>query len=158
MNEATQSPPLPDRPSIDPRSPYYVTTVFEHGIGIRLNDKARFDVEEYCISEAWVKVPAGKTLDRKGHPLVSKLKGKVDASYRQAAFVRPAWPTLTTETVAGRYFRAGSYLMLGCPCVRDRPTASGRLGALASPSRRTPMGRLETVMPINSPPDSQYPN
>ena len=82
MNEATQLPPLPDRLSIDPRSPHHVAAVFEHDIGIRLNDKERSDVVEYCISERWVKVPAGKTLDRKGDPLMIKLKGKVEAFYR----------------------------------------------------------------------------
>jgi len=50
--------------------------------GIRLNDKERFDVEGYCISEGWVKVPAGRTLDRKGRPLMIKLKGEVEAFYR----------------------------------------------------------------------------
>ncbi|OGA96100.1 MAG: glutathione peroxidase [Burkholderiales bacterium RIFCSPHIGHO2_12_FULL_61_11] len=82
MNEATQFPPLPDRLSIDARSPYHVAAVFEHDVGIRLNDRERSDVEEYCISECWVKVPAGKTLDRKGKPLLIKLKGRVEAFYR----------------------------------------------------------------------------
>jgi hypothetical protein len=82
MNEATPAPALPDRLSVDPRSPHHVAAVFEHQIGIRLNDKERFDVEEYCISEGWVKVPASKTLDRKGHPLMIKLKGKVESFYR----------------------------------------------------------------------------
>ncbi|MFM2037033.1 MAG: hypothetical protein RL459_2298 [Pseudomonadota bacterium] len=82
MNDITQAPPLPDRLSIDQRSPYHVSAVFEHDIGIRLNDKERFDVEEYCVSEGWVKVPAGKTVDRKGKPLLIKLKGKVEAFYR----------------------------------------------------------------------------
>ena len=82
MNESSQSPPLPDRLSIDERSPYYVAAVFERDVGIRFNDKERLNVEEYCISEGWVKVPAGKTLDRKGHPLLIKLKGKVEAFYR----------------------------------------------------------------------------
>ncbi|MGA8786591.1 MAG: DUF3297 family protein [Polaromonas sp.] len=82
MNEATQSPPLPDRLSVDPRSPHHVAAVFERDVGIRLNDKERLNVEEYCISEGWIKVPAGKTLDRKGHPLLIKLKGKVEAFYR----------------------------------------------------------------------------
>ncbi|MDR3455390.1 MAG: DUF3297 family protein [Rhodoferax sp.] len=82
MNETTQPPPLPDRLSIDPRSPHHVAAVFEHDVGIRLNDKERSDVEEYCVSEGWIKVPAGKTLDRKGHPLLIKLKGKVEAFYR----------------------------------------------------------------------------
>ena len=60
----TQRPALPDHLSIDPRSPHYAAAVFEHDIGIRFNDKDRFDVEEYCLSEGWIKVPANKT-DRK---------------------------------------------------------------------------------------------
>ena len=82
MNEVPPAPPLPDRLSSDPRSPHHVAAVFEHAVGIRLNDKERSDVEEYCISEGWVKVPAGKARDRKGQPLMIKLKGKVDAFYR----------------------------------------------------------------------------
>ena len=78
----TQHPPLPDHLSIDPRSPHHVAGVFEHDIGIRFNDKDRFDVEEYCVSEGWIKVPANKTLDRRGKPLLIKLKGKVEAFYR----------------------------------------------------------------------------
>jgi hypothetical protein len=80
--ESTAPPELPDRLSVDPRSPHHVAAVFEQNVGIRLNGKERTDVEEYCISEGWVKVPAGKTLDRKGHPLLIKLKGKVEAFYR----------------------------------------------------------------------------
>ena len=75
-------PPLPDRLSADPRSPNHVAAVFEHQVGISLNGKERFDVEEYCISEGWVKVPASRTLDRKGQPLMIKLKGSVQAFYK----------------------------------------------------------------------------
>ncbi len=82
MTETAQRPPLPDHLSIDPRSPHYVAAVFEFDIGIRCNDKERHDVEEYCISEGWIKVPAGKTVDRKGKPLLIKLKGRVEAFYR----------------------------------------------------------------------------
>ena len=82
MSDTSQQPPLPDRLSADPRNPYHVAAVFEHDIGIRLNDMERNDVEEYCISEGWVKVPAGKTVDRKGHALLIKLKGKVEVFYR----------------------------------------------------------------------------
>ena len=82
MTEPLPRPDLPDHLSIDPRSPHHVAAVFEHEIGIRFNDKERSDVEEYCISEAWVKVPAGKALDRKGRPLLIKLKGRVEAFYR----------------------------------------------------------------------------
>lgn len=82
MNEANSNSPLPDRLSTDPRSPHHSAAVFERGIGIRFNNKERFDVEEYCISEGWIKVPAGKTVDRTGHPMLIKLKGKVEAFYR----------------------------------------------------------------------------
>ena len=82
MTDTQERPPLPDRLSADPRSPHHVAAVFEHDIGIRLNDKERSDVEEYCISEGWVKVPSGKTRDRHGRPLLMKIKGKVEAYYR----------------------------------------------------------------------------
>lgn len=82
MTDAIERPPLPDHLSSDPRSKHHVAAVFEHPVGIRFNDKERFDVEEYCISEGWVRVPAGKTLNRKGQPLLIQLKGKVEAFYR----------------------------------------------------------------------------
>jgi hypothetical protein len=82
MNDTNTLPPLPDRLSVDPRSPHHVAAIFEHEIGIKLNDKERMDVEEYCVSEGWVKVPAGKAVDRHGKPMLIKLKGKVEAFYR----------------------------------------------------------------------------
>jgi len=91
MNDSTSSssapspdnrPALPDRLSIDPRSPHHVAAVFEHDIGIVFNGKERFDVTEYCISGGWIKVPSGKTLDRKGQPLLIQLKGRVEAFYK----------------------------------------------------------------------------
>lgn len=78
----SKRPELPDHLSADPRSPHHVAAVFAHDIGIRFNGKDRSDVEEYCLSESWVKVPAAKTRDRKGKPLTIKLKGKVEAYYR----------------------------------------------------------------------------
>lgn len=82
MNEEAQTQVLPDRLSTNPRSPHHVAALLERDIGIRLNGKERFDVEEYCISEGWVKVPAGKTKDRRGQPLLITLKGQVEAFYR----------------------------------------------------------------------------
>ncbi|MEJ5991000.1 DUF3297 family protein [Ramlibacter sp. PS3R-8] len=82
MTDPTSLPPLPDRLSIDPRSPHHVAALFEHDVGIRFNGQERVDVEEYCISEGWIRVPAGKTVDRKGQPLMIKLKGKVEPFYR----------------------------------------------------------------------------
>ncbi|GAA0765340.1 DUF3297 family protein [Ideonella azotifigens] len=77
-----ERPALPDHLSTDARSPHYNAKVFEHDIGIRFNDKERFDVEEYCISEGWIAVAAGKAKDRRGQPLKIKLKGRVEAFYR----------------------------------------------------------------------------
>lgn len=82
MNDTSTRPPLPDRLSIDPRSPFHVPAVFQHPVGINFNDKERMDVEEYCVSEGWIKVPAGRTLDRKGNPMLIKLKGKVEPFYK----------------------------------------------------------------------------
>ena len=82
MTEPVNLPSLPDRLSTDPRSPHHLAAVFEHEIGIRLNDKERTDVEEYCISEGWIKVAAGRALDRKGKPMLLTLKGSVEAFYR----------------------------------------------------------------------------
>ena len=86
MTEATthaaDRPALPDRLSVDPRSPHHVRAVFDHDIGIRFNGKECRDVEEYCVSEGWVKVPSPKTVDRKGKPLLITLKGAVEVFYR----------------------------------------------------------------------------
>lgn len=82
MTAPDERPALPDRLSIDPRSPHHDRAVFEHDIGIRLDGRERNDVTEYCISEGWVKVPAGKTVDRRGQPLMIRLKGTVEAFYR----------------------------------------------------------------------------
>ena len=75
----------PDRLSTDPRSVHYDASVFERDIGIRFNGRERTDVEAYCISEGWIQVAAGKTVDRKGKPLLLKLKGQVEAYYRPTA-------------------------------------------------------------------------
>ncbi|MEY2684783.1 MAG: hypothetical protein RJA09_1927 [Pseudomonadota bacterium] len=82
MEPQNNAPALPDRLAVDPRSPHHVAAVFEHDIGIRFNGKERMDVEEYCISEGWIKVQAGKARDRKGQPLLIKLSGQVEAYYR----------------------------------------------------------------------------
>lgn len=87
-------PPLPDRLSADPRSPHHLAAAFEHDIGIRFNGKDRHDVEEYCLSEGWIKVPAGRAVDRRGRALLIKLKGQVEAFYRgQPEAAAPAGDT-----------------------------------------------------------------
>ncbi len=70
---------MPDRLSIDPDSPHFHAEVLKRGVGIRFKDRVRTDVEEYCISEGWIRVQAGKTVDRRGKPLTIKLSGPVEA-------------------------------------------------------------------------------
>ncbi|MEH0164517.1 DUF3297 family protein [Paucibacter sp. JuS9] len=82
MSDTAAKPELPDHLSVDPRSPHYNAAIVEFDIGIRFNDKERFDVEEYCISEGWIKVPVGRKVDRQGRPLTIKLKGKVESFYK----------------------------------------------------------------------------
>ncbi|AWC20665.1 hypothetical protein CO731_00105 [Aminobacter sp. MSH1] len=69
---------LPDRLSNDPRSPYFNAEALEQGVGILFNGKERQDVSEYCVSEGWIRVPAGKSKDRFGEPITIKLKGTVE--------------------------------------------------------------------------------
>ncbi|HJT40320.1 MAG TPA: DUF3297 family protein [Sphingobium sp.] len=75
----------PDRLSTNPRSPHFDMDVLQRGIGIRFKDRVRTDVEEYCISEGWIRVAAGKTRDRSGQPLTIKLTGPVEAWFEQPA-------------------------------------------------------------------------
>ena len=69
---------LPDRLSVDPRSKYYDEALLARGVGIRFNGIERTNVEEYCVSEGWIRTAVGKTLDRKGQPLTITLKGVVE--------------------------------------------------------------------------------
>jgi hypothetical protein len=73
---------LPDRLSNDPRSPYYDEALLARGIGVRFNGVDRNNVEEYCVSEGWVRVAAGRALDRRGQPMTMKVKGTVEPYFR----------------------------------------------------------------------------
>jgi hypothetical protein len=83
----------PDHLSVDPSSPWYSEAVLIRGIGIRFKGLERNDVEEYCISENWIRAPVGKTRDRKGNLLTIKMTGPVEAY-----FLTPAAPAAQTET------------------------------------------------------------
>ena len=78
VENETAAPTLPDRLSIDPRSPHFDGDVLQRGIGVRFKGVEKFNVEEYCISEGWIRVPAGRSLDRHGRPLTIKLTGEVE--------------------------------------------------------------------------------
>ncbi|CEJ88505.1 MAG: DUF3297 family protein [Hyphomicrobium denitrificans] len=75
---------LPDRLSNDPKSPFYDEELLKRDIGIRFNDVEKTNVEEYCVSEGWVRVAAGNAKDRAGRPMTLKLKGKVEPYFRTA--------------------------------------------------------------------------
>jgi hypothetical protein len=87
MNDTPQSTSPttpPDRLSVNPKSPHYNQMVLTRDVGIRFNGEERTNVEEYCVSEGWVRVSVGKTLDRKGNPLTIKVKGVVEPYFRSA--------------------------------------------------------------------------
>ena len=69
---------LPDRLCNDPMSPYYNAALLERGIGIRFKGQERTNVEEYCVSEGWIRVVVGNTKDRHGNPLTMKIHGPVE--------------------------------------------------------------------------------
>jgi hypothetical protein len=76
---------LPDRLSVNPRSPYYDEAVLARGIGIRFKGMERSDVEEYCVSEGWIRVAAGRALDRRGNPITFKHSGPVEPYFKTDA-------------------------------------------------------------------------
>ena len=73
---------LPDRLSNDPRSKFHDAELLARGVGIRFNGAERTNVEEYCVSEGWIRVIVGKALDRRGNPMTMKLQGKVEPYLR----------------------------------------------------------------------------
>ena len=71
----------PDRLCVNPRSPFYDEALLERGIGVRFNGTERTNVEEYCVSEGWVRMPVGKSLDRRGNAMTFKHTGPVEVWY-----------------------------------------------------------------------------
>lgn len=73
----------PDRLSASPNSPYYNEALLQRGVGIRFNGTEKTNVEEYCVSEGWVRLAAGNARDRKGNPMTIKLKGTVEPYFKE---------------------------------------------------------------------------
>ncbi|MBO1080583.1 DUF3297 family protein [Roseomonas haemaphysalidis] len=82
MSDATTPP---DRLSNDPASPFFNEAILERGIGIRFKGVEKTNVEEYCVSEGWVRLAVGKAMDRKGRPLTMKVTGTVEPYFRDTA-------------------------------------------------------------------------
>ena len=80
--ESRPSDTPPDRLSNDPRSKFHDEALLERGIGIRFNGQERHNVEEYCVSEGWIRVQAGRALDRHGQPMTMKIRGTVEPYFR----------------------------------------------------------------------------
>ena len=98
MNEKseTMDDQLPDRLSVDPNSPYYNAEVLSRDVGIRFKGAERTNVEEYCVSEGWVRVTAGNAKDRHGNPLTIKVHGPVT---RPSVVARSAGPSVIARSV-----------------------------------------------------------
>jgi len=82
MKDTNVTDTPPDRLSMNPRSEHFDETLLRRGVGIRFKGKERFDVEEYCTSEGWIRVAAGRSLDRYGQPMTIKLKGEVEPFFQ----------------------------------------------------------------------------
>ena len=80
--DASDTPP--DRLCIDPRSPYFNADVLQRDVGIRFRGQEKTNVEEYCVSEGWVRVQAGNAKDRYGNPMTIKLTGQVEPYFKDA--------------------------------------------------------------------------
>jgi len=74
---------FPDRLSVNPKSPHYNEEILKRSVGIRFNGTEKTNVEEYCISEGWIRVTAGRGMDRRGNPLLMKLTGKVEPFFKE---------------------------------------------------------------------------
>lgn len=89
MTDTTDTPAPadtpPDRLSVDPKSPWFDGDALARGVGIVFKGTERFNVEEYCISEGWVRLSMAKTRDRQGNPLTMKLSGPVEPYFKSAA-------------------------------------------------------------------------
>ena len=81
MSEKTDTPP--DRLSVDPTSPYYDADVLARNVGVRFKGEDKTNVDEYCVSEGWVRVTVGNARDRRGNPLTLKLNGPVEPYFRE---------------------------------------------------------------------------
>ena len=79
---------FPDRLCVNSKSPFYNEAVLRRGVGIRFNGAEKTNVEEYCVSEGWIRVAVGKTVDRHGDAMTVKLKGTVEP-FHQPAFATP---------------------------------------------------------------------
>ena len=77
---ATETPP--DRLAADPTSPFFSAETLQRGVGVRFKGVEKFNVEEYSVSEGWIRVPAGRSLDRHGRPVLIKLFGEVEVWFK----------------------------------------------------------------------------
>jgi predicted house-cleaning NTP pyrophosphatase (Maf/HAM1 superfamily) len=73
---------LPDRLSVNPKSPHYNEEVLKRNVGIRFNGVEKTNVEEYCVSEGWIRIAAGRGVDRHGNPLLMKICGAVEPFFK----------------------------------------------------------------------------
>jgi len=88
----------PDRLSLNPRSEHFNADLLQRGVGIRFKGDEKTNVEEYCVSEGWIRVAAGRSLDRHGNPMTIKLSGPVEPYFQDAAKAEEADAGAAAET------------------------------------------------------------
>ena len=124
---------LPDRLSVDPRSPYYDAEVLTRDVGVRFKGVEKTNVEEYCVSEGWVRVPVGSARDRHGNPVTIKLTGPVGTLFPRSGAERSPWPlssrlsTISSSTSAtSRFPRRGTSACWGWSARTSTPAPARR--------------------------------
>jgi hypothetical protein len=128
----TQTPP--DRLSNNPKSPHYDPSVLEKGVGVRFNGVEKTTVEEYCVSEGWVRLAVGKTLDRHGAPLTIKLRGSVEPYFQtdqpeawcSIAWRGLAWTSMRIAMISVAFFSffvPTTWLQLALCSIVQRPNS-----------------------------------
>ncbi len=72
----------PDHLATNPNSPFYDAEVLDRGVGVRFKGVEKTNVDEYCVSEGWVRLSVGNTKDRHGNAMTIKLQGTVEPYFR----------------------------------------------------------------------------
>jgi hypothetical protein len=140
-----QTAPLPDRLSNNPRSPFFKEDVLKRDIGIRFNGVEKTNVEEYCVSEGWVRVEVGKTKDRYGNPMTIRLNGKVEPYFKDKKTEPPAEPeTAQKPATEEKAAKAEEPAETAKPVKAERPAQAKKPARAEKPAKG---GKVEKAKP-----------
>jgi Protein of unknown function (DUF3297) len=126
---------LPDRLSNNPRSPFFKEDVLKRDIGVRFNGAEKSNVEEYCVSEGWIRVEVGKTKDRYGNPMTIRLNGKVEPYFKDKKTEPPAEPEAEQRPATGEKAAKAEQSPKADKPAKSEKTERGAKGGKAKPGK-----------------------